>query len=84
MKSYCVKQRKQTECIKPEGYKTTKKWKTFVFCSCAECGITKTKFVSAKKGAVIQLLTRQNMLKKHSEKYFHLPITFLIDIGVEK
>jgi len=51
MKSYCVKQRKQTECIKPDGYKTTKNGKLLFFCSCAKCGITKTKFVSAKKGA---------------------------------
>ena len=31
--------------------KTTKNGKLLFFCSCAECGITKTKFVSAKKGA---------------------------------
>ena len=24
MKSYCVKQKKQTECVEPSGYKTAK------------------------------------------------------------
>ena len=24
VKSYCVKQKKQTECLEPSGYKTTK------------------------------------------------------------
>ena len=35
MKSYCVKQKNQTECVEPSGYKTAKN---------AECGIRKTRF----------------------------------------
>ena len=27
VKSYCVKQKKQTECVEPSGYKKAKKWK---------------------------------------------------------
>ena len=48
MKSYCVKQKKLTECVEPSGYKKTKNGRLMFFCTCAECGITKTKFV--KKG----------------------------------
>ena len=45
MKSYCVKQKKVTECTEPSGYKTTKNGRLMFFCTCAECGIKKTKFV---------------------------------------
>ena len=45
MKSYCVKQKKVTECVEPSGYKTTKNGRLMFFCTCAECGIKKTKFV---------------------------------------
>ena len=45
VKSYCVKQRKQTECIQPSGYKKAKNGRLMFFCTCAECGIPKTKFV---------------------------------------
>ena len=52
MKSYCVKQKKQTECVEPSGYKTAKNGRVMFFCTCAECGIKKTKFVkqTAKSG----------------------------------
>ena len=52
MKSYCVKQKKQTECVEPSGYKTAKNGRMMFFCTCAECGIKKTKFVkqTAKLG----------------------------------
>ena len=50
MKSYCVKQKKQTECIEPSGYKTAKNGRLMHFCTCAECGIKKTRFVSQKGG----------------------------------
>ena len=45
MKSYCVKQKKQTECVEPSGYKKAKNGRLMFFCTCAECGIKKTKFV---------------------------------------
>ena len=45
MKSYCVKQKKQTECIEPSGYKKAKNGKFMFYCKCAECGIMKYKFV---------------------------------------
>ena len=44
VKSYCIKQKKQTECVKgSEKYVKTKKNRMMMKC---KCGITKTKFVS--------------------------------------
>ena len=45
VKSYCVKQKKQTECVEPSGYKTAKNGRLMLWCTCAECGIKKFKFV---------------------------------------
>ena len=49
VKSYCVKEKKQTECVEPSGYKTAKNGRLMFWCTCAECGIQKFKFV---RGAV--------------------------------
>ena len=48
VKSYCVKQKKQTECVEPSGYKTAKSGRLMFWCTCAECGIKK--FIFVKKG----------------------------------
>ena len=50
MKSYCVKQKKVTECVEPSGvirYEKAKNGRGLMFLNvlAAECGITKTKFV---------------------------------------
>ena len=45
MESYCVKQKKFTECIEPSGYKKSKNGKLMFYCKCKECGIMKYKFV---------------------------------------
>ena len=45
MESYCVKQKKFTECIEPRGYKKSKNDKLMFYCKCKECGIMKYKFV---------------------------------------
>ena len=50
MKSYCVNQKKETECIQPSGYKTAKNGRAMFWCTCAECGIKKTRFVSKTSG----------------------------------
>ena len=50
VKSYCVKQKKQTECVEPSGYFQTKKNRLMFFCTCAECGIKKTKFAKQNQG----------------------------------
>ena len=50
MKSSCVKQKKETECTQPSGYKTAKNGRAMFWCNCAECGIKKTRFVSNTSG----------------------------------
>ena len=54
MKSYCVKQRKQTDCVSgSEQYVKTKNGRNAMKCKCSECGITKFRFVkgtTTKKG----------------------------------
>ena len=41
VKSYCVKQKKQTECVEPSGYKTAKNGRLMFWCTYAEFGIKK-------------------------------------------
>ena len=50
MESYCVKQKKFTECIEPSGYKKSKNGKLMFYCKCKECGIIKYKFVKTSEG----------------------------------
>ena len=46
MKSYCVKQRKMTDCVPgSEQYVKTKNGRNAMKCKCADCGITKFRFV---------------------------------------
>ena len=50
MLSYCVKQRKQTECLpNSETLVITKNGRNAMKCICAECGITKLRFISQKE-----------------------------------
>ena len=52
MKSYCVKQRKRTECVPgSEQISLTKNGRKMMKCQCAECGITKTRFVKETTGS---------------------------------
>ena len=47
MLSYCVRQRKRTECIpNSETFVITKNGRNAMRCICAECGITKFRFIS--------------------------------------
>ena len=47
MLSYCVKQRKRTECVpNSETFVITKNGRNAMRCICAECGITKFRFIS--------------------------------------
>ena len=51
VKSYCVKQKKVTLCVPgSERYVKAENGRTMMKCTCAECGITKTKFVKQKQG----------------------------------
>ena len=48
MKSYCVKQRRQTDCVQgSEQYVKTKNGRNAMKCKRAECGITKFRFVKS-------------------------------------
>ena len=49
VKSFCVKEKKQTECVPgSERYVKTKNDRTMMKCTCASCGITKAKFVKSQ------------------------------------
>ena len=51
VKSYCVKQKKKTECIPgSEKYVQTKNGKLMMKCICAECKIVKTRFMKQTSG----------------------------------
>ena len=53
MKTYCVKQQKQTECLPgSETYAMARNGRRMMKCKCAECGITKTRFVKGTTGKV--------------------------------
>ena len=52
MKSYCIKQRKQTDCVPgSEQYVKTKNGENAMKCKCVECGITKFPFVQGSTKA---------------------------------
>ena len=49
VKSYCIKQKKVTKCVPgSKRFEMTKNGQTMLKCICAECGITKTKFVKSQ------------------------------------
>ena len=51
MKSYCVKQRKRTDCVPgSEQISLAKNGRRMMKCQCAECGITKTQFAKGIVG----------------------------------
>ena len=51
VKSYCVKQKKPTECVSgSEKYVKAKNGRIMFKCICAECGITKDKICETKPG----------------------------------
>ena len=46
MKSYRVREKKQTDCVlSDERYETTKNDKIILKCTCVSCGATKIKFI---------------------------------------
>ena len=45
MISYCVKQNKKTKCVpRSKRVVKVKNGRSMIFCTCAECGITKSRF----------------------------------------
>ena len=54
VKSYCVKEKKQTNSVPgSEHYVKTKNNRLMLKSICAECGVTKTKFVKQKQGKLV-------------------------------
>ena len=43
--SYCIKDKRVTDCIEPSGYQQDKRGRTQFFCHCAVCGIKKGRYV---------------------------------------
>ena len=67
MKSYCVKQRKQTDCVPgSEQYVKTKNGRNAMKCKCSECGITKFRFVKGSSGSTKAKKGRGLLLGKNS------------------
>ena len=65
MKSYCVKQKKMTDCVPgSEQYVKTKNGRNAMKCKCAECGITKFRFVKATKKGKGLLLGKNSPFNK--------------------
>ena len=51
VKSHCVKQKKHTDCIAgSERHVKAKNGRLIMKCICAECGITKTRFMKQTSG----------------------------------
>ena len=75
VKSYCVKEKKQTECVPgTEQYVITKNGRNMMKCQCDSCGITKAKFVSNKEvkgsGAIDKIKSGINIGKLISTSLF--------------
>ena len=65
MKTYCVRQRKQTECLPgSETYAMARNGRRMMKCKCAECGITKTRFVKGTTGKVTKTRSVKGMKGK--------------------
>jgi len=57
MLSYCVKERKMTECISSsEVIVKLKNGRSMMKCICQECGITKTKFIKKTRLVLKRIL----------------------------
>lgn len=70
MKSYCVKERRQTECVpRSERLVTIKNGRKMMKCKCAECGITKTTFISGQKGRGELLKTGDDLATEAFVRY---------------
>ena len=70
MKSYCVKQKKQTECVPgSEQYVTTKNGRNAMKCKCSECGITKFRFVKGSTTGATTPRAKKPRAKKNKKGY---------------
>ena len=59
VKSFCVKQKKETLCVPgSQRFVRAKNGRMMMKCKCAECGITKTKFVKQTGNGLARLRGR--------------------------
>ena len=72
MKSYCVKQKKQTECVSgSETYAMARNGRRMMKCKCAESGITKTRFV---KGTTWKGMRGKGLLLGKKSPFRNIPV----------
>ena len=58
MRSYCIKEKKQTDCAPgSERYERAKNGRLMLKCQCLSCGITKTS--KTHKKVVLSIFTKQ-------------------------
>ena len=74
MKSYCVRQKKQTECVPgSERITVAKNGRYLLKCTCSECGITKTSFVTnphkTKMGLISDKIKANADIRKLEEDF---------------
>ena len=75
MKSYCVKQRKMTDCVPgSEQYVKTKNGRNAMKCKCAECGITKFRFV---KGSSTKTKKGKGLLLGKNSPFRNIPLIII-------
>ena len=68
MKSYCVKERKQTDNVPgSEHYVVTKNGRNAIKSKCSSCGITKFRFVSNRHGSGLVSATKD--LRRKARNY---------------
>ena len=68
MKSYCVKQKKQSECVQgSEQHVKTRNGRNAMKCKCPECGIIKFRFV---KGTTTRAKTAKTTKAKKVKDYY--------------
>ena len=75
MKSYCVKQRKMTDCLPgSEQYVKTKNGRNAMKCKCAECGITKFRFVKGSSGSSGKAKKGRGLLLGKNSPFNKIPL----------
>ena len=74
MRSYCVKQKKQTECVPgSERVTVAKNGSHILKCTCSECGMTKTSFIAnphkTKMGLISDRIKANANIRKLEEEF---------------
>ena len=68
MKSYCVKEKRETSCVpNTEQMMRTSNGRTLMKCKCASCGITKTQFLKGQQtGGAVEFSCGTNLRGKRA------------------